>query len=106
MGKLAGAALALLVIAPVGTFAQTAGAPSPVPARAAGATAPSGTDTPLSPVAGTRSEPANTSLPTVDGSGVNQSSDSSATGAVMPPVGAPRLPGVPLDPPTGPTAPP
>lgn len=106
MGKLAGAIVALLVVAPAVAPAQTAGVPATAASRAAGATAPSGTDTPVAPVAGTRLDPADRPLPTVDGSGVNQSSDTSSTGAVMPPVGAPRLPGVPLNPPTGPSAPP
>ena len=106
MRKPLSALYALLAIAPLAAFAQTTTSPSPVPTSAAGVTAPSGADTPVSPVPGAPSEPSNAQPPTIDSSGVNQSSAHNATGAVMPPPGAPRLPGVPMNPPTGPTSPP
>ncbi|HEV2675606.1 MAG TPA: hypothetical protein VGV37_13765 [Aliidongia sp.] len=106
MRKSSLAALALLLASPGYALAQTAGAPAVTAPHTTGAVAPSGTDTPVTSVPGIRLEPANTPLPTVDGSGVNQSGDTSNTGAVMPPAGAPRLPGVPMNPTTGPTTPP
>lgn len=96
------ATLALVAVAPALAMAQMTGAPSS--AGAAGGTAPRGMDTPVAKVPGTvRSEPPNVAppLPSVDSSGVNRSNDS-ATGEVKPPIGAPRLPGEPVNPPTGP----
>ncbi|HLZ67300.1 MAG TPA: hypothetical protein VKQ29_13795 [Aliidongia sp.] len=98
------AALVLLVLGPGGVAAQVVGAPSPDSAQAAGGTAPRGRDTPVPSVPGTvRAEPPNVTptLPTVDSSGANRSNEST-TGEVKPPVGAPRLPGEPQNPPTGP----
>ena len=96
------AALALVAAAPALAIAQITGAPSS--AGAAGSTAPRGMDTPVARVPGTvRSEPPNVNppLPSVDSSGANRSNDS-ATGEVKAPIGAPRLPGEPVNPPTGP----
>jgi hypothetical protein len=96
--------LALAALVPAAALAQTAGAPPSVSAGAAGNTAPSGADTPVATVPGTgRAEPPNASpgTPTVDSSGANRSNDST-TGEVKPPIGAPRLPGEPMNPPTGP----
>ncbi len=99
--KLSYALTALMVMAPLAAAAQTSGVPA-VPPRVGGTIAPSGTDTPVAPVPGTTASPAQSSFPTVDSSGANQSSENNATGAAMPPAGAPRLPGTPMTPPTGP----
>ncbi len=101
MSKLSSAICIALLLLPVMAVAQT-GTPTAIPPRAAGAAPPSGNDTPVAPIAGTSTDPTGPSLPRVDSSGVNQSSANSATGQVMPPAGAPRLPGEPMTPPTGP----
>jgi hypothetical protein len=97
------AALAVVALVPAYASAQVSGTPA-----AAGKTAPSGTDTPAATVPGTvRLDPSirpsnvDAPLPTVDGSGANRS-NSSTTGEVKAPIGAPRLPGEPSNPPTGP----
>ena len=96
-----GATLMLILPAALPAGAQVA--PSP-PAGVA----PRGADTPVAPVPGAGpSIPPNalpataTPLPSVDSGGANRSSDS-ATGEAKPPIGAPRLPGEPANPPTGP----
>ena len=97
-------ALAALALVPIGAAAQVAGTP---PAASVGpAPAPSGTDTPVATVPGTvRSAPPTSNeslpLPSVDSSGANRSNES-ITGQVKAPIGAPRLPGEPSNPPTGP----
>ncbi len=93
-------ALAVLALVPAYAGAQVAGTS---PAVSVGS-APRGPDTPATTVPGTvRAEPPNVNppLPSIDSSGANRS-DSSTTGEVKAPIGAPRLPGEPLNPPTGP----
>lgn len=95
------AVLALVAATPAVAVAQMSGSPS---SGGTVGTAPRGMDTPVTKVPGTvRSEPPNLNppLPTVDSSGANRSNDS-ATGEVKPPIGAPRLPGEPINPPSGP----
>jgi len=95
-------ALATLALVPAYASAQVAATP---PAVSVGTTtAPSGPDTPVATVPGTvRAEPPNVSppLPSVDSSGANRSNEST-TGEAKAPIGAPRLPGEPANPPTGP----
>jgi hypothetical protein len=95
-------ALAVLALVPTYAGAQVAGTP---PAVSVGTPAPRGPDTPVATVPGTvRAEPPNVNppLPSVDSSGANRSSDMSTTGEAKAPIGAPRLPGEPSNPPTGP----
>jgi hypothetical protein len=69
---------------------------------------PRGPDTPIATVPGgtatvTPPLPSNTMpTPAVDSAGANRSSTDSSTGEAKPPIGAPRLPGEPSNPPTGP----
>jgi len=89
---------AVLALAPAYGSAQVAATP---PAVSIGTTpAPRGPDTPVATVP---AQPANVDLPlpSVDSSGANRSSEST-TGEAKPPIGAPRLPGEPMNPPTGP----
>ncbi len=95
-------ALAAVALVPAYGGAQVAATP---PAVSIGTTAaPRGPDTPVATVPGAAPvQPANIDLPlpSVDSSGANRS-NSSTTGEAKPPVGAPRLPGEPMNPPTGP----
>ncbi len=96
--------LAVLALAPVYAQAQVAG--KPPAAAVASPPTPSGADTPTAAIPGTPavSAPANVDLPlpSVDSAGANRS-NSSTTGEVKAPIGAPRLPGEPLNPPSGPS---
>lgn len=94
-------ALAVLAFVPAYAGAQVAGTPPSVSVGSA----PRGADTPATTVPGTvRAEPPNVNppLPSVDSSGANRSSDMSTTGEARAPIGAPRLPGEPSNPPSGP----
>jgi hypothetical protein len=97
------AAFALVALAPAYASAQATGTPP----TAAGRTAPSGTDTPVAavpggpPVSVSSQSSIDAPLPTVDSSGANRSR-TSTTGEAKAPIGAPRLPGEPSNPPTGP----
>ena len=95
--------LAVLALAPAFALAQVAG--KPPAAAVASPPAPSGPDTPTAAIPGAPNTamPANVDLPlpSVDSAGTNRSS-SSTTGEVKPPIGAPRLPGEPINPPSGP----
>ena len=96
--------LAVLALAPAYAQAQIAG--TPPSAAVATPPTPSGADTPTTAIPGAPNlaKPANVDLPlpSVDSAGANRSS-SSTTGEVKPPIGAPRLPGEPLNPPSGPS---
>jgi hypothetical protein len=95
-------ALAALALVPAYASAQIAGTPP----AAAGRVAPSGTDTPATTVPGTvQAAPpivVSTPSPPIDSSGANRSSALSSTGEAKAPIGAPRLPGEPSNPPSGP----
>jgi len=97
--------LVLAVIALAPAYAQAQVAPKPAAPVIASPPAPSGADTPAAAVPGASgtSTTANVdlTLPTIDSAGANRS-NSSTTGEAKPPIGAPRLPGEPLNPPSGP----
>ena len=97
--------LVLAVLALVPAYAQAQVAAKPPAAAVASPPAPSGADTPTAAIPGAPGTAATANvdltLPTVDSAGANRS-NSSTTGEVKPPIGAPRLPGEPLNPPSGP----
>lgn len=97
--------LAVLALAPAYAQAQVAGKP-PAAAAVASPPTPSGADTPTAAIPGApgTASPANVDLPlpSVDSAGANRSS-LSTTGEAKAPIGAPRLPGEPLNPPSGPS---
>ncbi len=98
----------VIVLLPACATAQVSSAP-PAAAPVRGATAPKGPDTPVSTIPGASPTvapapvPSNdTPIPAVDSSGANRSATESTTGEAKAPIGAPRLPGEPANPPTGP----
>lgn len=98
--------LALLtVLLPACAAAQGTATPPTAPAAS-----PRGPDTPTSTIPGGTATvtptliPSNDApIPAVDSSGANRSTAGSASGEAKAPIGAPRLPGEPSNPPTGPS---